>query len=78
MEDKSVEPTIKRNLAGQPTFRCGPLCKLKQIGFHAVIGEPSDPLDPGAIDMNVACGASAWLDEGDWMACDGWGSVGAL
>lgn len=59
MEDKSVEPTIKRNLAGQPTFRCGPLCKLKQIGFHAVIGEPSDPLDPGAIDMNVACGASA-------------------
>lgn len=54
-----VKLGIKRDLAGQPAFRRGPFGELEQIGFHAAIRKPPDPVDPGWIDVNMACGTGA-------------------
>lgn len=59
MQDKSVQPVIEPDLAGKAAFRRGPFGKLEQIGLHAVISQASDPVDPGGINMDVACRARA-------------------
>lgn len=59
MEDKSVKPGIEPDLAGEAAFRRGSFSKLEQIGFHAVIRQTPDLIDPSRIDLDVACGTRA-------------------
>lgn len=59
MEDKSVKPCVEPDLAGKAAFRRGPFGKLEQIGFHAVIRKAPDQVDPGWIDLDVACRTGA-------------------
>lgn len=59
MKDKAVKPGIEPDLAGKAAFRRGSLGKLKQICLHAITSKAPDPLDPGGINMDVTCRASA-------------------